>query len=89
MRHAMIVLVAVCCLSVFTQCQTAEEVIAALLSDQTPAQAIEQLDWMRSEIMRYVAGHAQIVAAEPDLPPRPSNEAALSLTYLQPKRRRR
>ena len=27
MRHAMIVLVAVCCLSVFTQCQTAEELV--------------------------------------------------------------
>jgi len=27
MRHAMIVLVAVCCFSVFTQCQTAEELV--------------------------------------------------------------
>ena len=27
MRHAMIVLIAVCCLSVFTQCQTAEELV--------------------------------------------------------------
>jgi hypothetical protein len=27
MRHAMIVLVAVCCLTVFTQCQTAEELV--------------------------------------------------------------
>ena len=27
MRHAMIVLVAVCCLSLFTQCQTAEELV--------------------------------------------------------------
>jgi hypothetical protein len=49
----------------FDACESAEQVVAALLSDQTPNEALASLDVLRGEIERHAADHAHIVAAEP------------------------
>jgi Terminase small subunit len=72
----------------FDGCESVEQVIAALLSDQTPAQALEQLDGLRSEIERYAADHATLVPhAEPAKPRAPGTAADRALQYLRPKHR--
>jgi hypothetical protein len=45
----------------FGTCETTEDVVRALLSDQSPAQALELLDTMRGEVERYAADHAEVI----------------------------
>jgi hypothetical protein len=64
----------------FGACETTEDVVRALLSDQSPAQALELLDTMREEVERYAADLAEVVVA----PLAPRDETALSLAALRP-----
>jgi hypothetical protein len=69
----------------FGGCQTTEDVVAALLSDQTPAEALASLALLQQEIEAYAANNAALIpAAKPAR--RQPNELALS---LQHHRRRR
>jgi hypothetical protein len=70
----------------FDACETTEQVVAALLADQTPNEALASLDVLRGEIERHAADHAQVVAAEPAWPRAPS-ESAQALALLRPGRR--
>jgi hypothetical protein len=72
----------------FGACETTEEVVAALLSDQTPAEALASLDVLRGEIERHAADHADLVpAAEPARPRGPGTESQEALALLRPGRR--
>jgi hypothetical protein len=75
----------------FDRCETVEQVMAMLVAEcGSAAQALADFDEMRSMIEAYAASHAQIVvAAEPSRSRLPGDETALSLRYLQPRRRRR
>jgi hypothetical protein len=72
----------------FDACETTEDVMRALLSDQTPAEALASLDVLRSEIERYAGHHADVVvAAKTPWPHAARGEADLSRAYLRPGRR--
>jgi hypothetical protein len=68
----------------FAACETTEQVVATLLSDQSPAEALAGLDVLRGEIERHAANHATIVpAAEPAWPREPGTEADRSLALFR------
>ena len=69
----------------FGGCQTTEEVVAALLSDQTPAEALASLDILRIEIEAYAANNATLIPAAEPARRRP-DEAALSLALHRRRR---
>ena len=71
----------------FDQCETIDDLVRAFLADQKPAEVLELLDTLREGVARHAAQHAQTIeAAKPSRPQAPSNEAAMSLAYLRPKR---
>jgi hypothetical protein len=67
--------------SEFAACEDIDSLLQVLLKDQTAAQALEQLEWMRGEIMRYASDHAVV----PDRFRINETEAALAL--FRPKNR--
>ena len=67
----------------FDGCETVEQAIDLLLADQSPGEALASLGTFCSEIERFAADHAQVVAAEPVR--RRPDEAALAA--LRPGRR--
>ena len=69
----------------FDGCSTTEEVVAALLADQTPAEALAGLDVLRGEIEAYAADHADIISATAPARRRPDE---LSLSLAVHRRRR-
>jgi hypothetical protein len=71
----------------FDSCQTTGEVVAALLADQTPAEALASLDILRGEVEHHAAGHADVVAVEPARPRAPGSETDKALALLRPGRR--
>jgi hypothetical protein len=70
----------------FDACESTEQVVAALLSDQTPNEALASLDVLRGEIERHAADHAHVVAVDGAWPRAPS-ESAQALALLRPGRR--
>ena len=69
----------------FDACQTAEEVIAQLLSDQSASEALETLAILREAIEHHAAGHADVV--EPARPRAQGSETDKALASLRPGRR--
>jgi len=63
----------------FDGLETTEQVVAALLSDQTASEALATLDTLRSEIEAYAADHADIVVTEPARPRERGSEAGRRL----------
>jgi phage terminase small subunit len=73
----------------FDQCQSIREVAEAVLAQEPIDELIASIDAFKDELLAVAADRAQlIVPAAPDLSPRPSNGAAMSLQYLRPKRYR-
>jgi hypothetical protein len=69
----------------FDACETTEQVVAALLSDQTPAEVLESLATLSAEVEAYAASHATLVPAAEPARPRP-DEVGLALGYLRRRR---
>ncbi|MEH2570129.1 hypothetical protein [Bradyrhizobium sp. AZCC 2289] len=73
----------------FDRCETVEQVMAMLVAEcGSAAQALADFDEVREMIEAYAASHATPVEAAEPARPRP-DEAALALSYLRPRYRRR
>jgi hypothetical protein len=72
----------------FDSCQTTEQVAAALLSDQSAADALASLAMLQQEIKAHAARNATLVPASEPERPRP-NQADLSFAPYRSKRRGR
>jgi hypothetical protein len=71
----------------FDACETTEQVVAALLADQSPAQALSTLALLQQEVEAYAARNATLVpAAEPARPREPGTEAERSLALWRRRR---
>jgi hypothetical protein len=74
----------------FDACETTEQVVTALLSDQTASEVLASLAALSAQVEAYAASHATVIrAAEPARPREPGSEAERSLALLRPKPRRR
>jgi hypothetical protein len=71
----------------FGGCQTTEDVVAALLSDQTPAEALASLALLQQEIEAFAANNAHIISADPVRPRDPGSETDKALALLRSGRR--
>jgi hypothetical protein len=69
----------------FDGLETTAQVVAALLADQTPNEALASLATLQREVERYASDHAEVVAAK--APRAPGSEADQALAYLRPDRR--
>jgi hypothetical protein len=71
----------------FGGCQTTQDVVAALLSDQTPGEALQSLALLQQEIEAFAANNASVIpAAEPARPREPGTEADRSLALFRRRR---
>lgn len=69
----------------FDACESAEQVITQLLSDQSASEALASLAMLQREIEAYASSHADVIPATEPATPRPK-ESELSLALLRPKR---
>jgi hypothetical protein len=73
--------------SEFSKCETPDDLMRALLSDQTPAEALASLDELRKEIERFASSRATLVPThEPARPREPGGEADRSLAAYRRRR---
>jgi hypothetical protein len=72
--------------SEFSRCETVDDVMRTLLSEQSVSEVLESLATFSAQVEAYAADHAHVVAAEPAWPRAPS-EGAQALALLRPGRR--
>jgi hypothetical protein len=70
----------------FAALETTEAVVAALLADQTAAEALASLDTLRAAVVNHAADHADVVPAKPIFPRAPT-ETQQALALPRPGRR--
>jgi hypothetical protein len=70
----------------FAACETVEQVLDKMLGEQTPAEALMQLDELRGLIEQRAANQATIIE-QPMTTPQPNNETEMALKTFRPVRK--